>query len=50
MKILLAHSARKNNFYFYPDIKNGLKISKYKYNAIILGNTHIPMNKKLQIK
>ena len=26
------------------------KISKYKYNAIILGHTHIPMNKKLPNK
>ena len=53
MKILLAHGAQwKNNFYFYPDIKKKWfkKISKYNYNAIILGHTHIPMNKKLPNK
>ena len=49
-KILLAHGAPwKNNFYFYPNIKKKWfnKISKYKYDIIILGHTHIPMNKSL---
>lgn len=49
-KMLLAHGAPwKNNFYFYPDIKQKWvnKIAKYKYDFIILGHTHIPMEKKL---
>jgi putative phosphoesterase len=49
-KILLAHGAPwKNNFYFYPNVKKKwiTKISKYKYDFIILGHTHIPMEKKL---
>lgn len=49
-KILLAHGAPwKNNFYFYPNIEKKWfkKISKYKYDAIILGHTHISMNKTL---
>lgn len=52
-KILLAHGAPwKNNFYFYPNIKKKwfTKISKYNYDIIILGHTHIPMNKTLYNK
>jgi len=52
-KILLAHGAPwKNNFYFYPNIKKKwfTKISKYKYDIIILGHTHIPMSKTLYNK
>jgi putative phosphoesterase len=49
-KILLAHGAPwKNDFYFYPNLNNKWvkKISKYKYDFIILGHTHIPMIKNL---
>jgi len=49
-KILLAHGAPwKNNFYFYKNTKKKWvdKISKYKYDYIILGHTHIPMKKKI---
>ena len=49
-KILIAHgSPWKNNFYFYPDTKKKWvnKITKYNYDYIILGHTHISMEKKL---
>lgn len=52
-KILLAHGAPwKSDFYFYPNIKKKWfkKISKYKYDTIILGHTHIPMKIKLNKK
>ena len=52
-KFLLAHGAPwKNDFYLYPNTKKKWfdKISKYKYDFIILGHTHIPMNITLNNK
>ena len=49
-KILLAHGAPwKNDFYFYPDLEKKWinRITKYEYDFIILGHTHISMKKHL---
>tara|TARA_B100001057_G_scaffold450774_1_gene493146 strand:+ start:11 stop:706 length:696 start_codon:yes stop_codon:yes gene_type:complete len=52
-KILLCHGSPWDiNEYIYPNKFNNYKkkFNKYKYDYILLGHTHIPMNKKIGSK